>query len=143
MHCMGVLIMINTYAVIKEGVVINSILLDDSIYNEDPAILDFGGELVLIMGNESIGWTYDGERFISPTIPEPTKEEIKQQALIYRDDLLASANSITEDWRTELALAIISDEDKARLIQWMQYIKAVKAVDLLSAPEIRWPSTPV
>lgn len=45
--------MINTYAVIKEGVVINSILLDDSIYNEDPAILDFGGELVLVRGTKA------------------------------------------------------------------------------------------
>lgn len=134
--------MINTYAVIKDGEVINTILLDDSLYEQSPATLDFGGEMALT-DSGGIGWKYDGQQFIAPEVPKLTAEEIQQQAKAYRDDLLDRANAVTNDWRTELALGIISDEDKARLIQWMQYIKAVKAVDLLSAPEIQWPSTPV
>ncbi|MFS7219884.1 tail fiber assembly protein [Rahnella inusitata] len=134
--------MINTYAVIQEGVVINSILLDDSLYNEDPETIDFGGELVLVTDNASIGWSYDGEKFISPPVPAPTDAEIKHQTLIHQEDLLAEANSITVDWRTELALGIITDEDKVTLIEWMNYIKAVKAVDISTARSVVWPEKP-
>ncbi|EAW1040260.1 hypothetical protein BJK63_21910 [Salmonella enterica] len=50
------------------------------------------------------------------------------------------ANAITADWRTELALGITSDVDKAKLIAWIEYIKAVKAVDTTTAPDIIWPA---
>ncbi|WP_420299884.1 tail fiber assembly protein [Edwardsiella tarda] len=57
-------------------------------------------------------------------------------------DLLTEANAITADWRTELALGIINDVDKAKLIEWMNYIKAVKSVDTSTAPDIAWPVKP-
>lgn len=132
----------NTYAVIKDEIVVNIILLDDSLFEKNITEFDFGGELVLVKGNGGIGWGYDGQNFIAPPAPEPTKEEIKTQAINYRDYLLAVANSITDDWKTELTLGIISDEDKESLIAWMNYIKAVKAIDLSLAPNIIWPSTP-
>ncbi|MBL5920763.1 tail fiber assembly protein [Lelliottia amnigena] len=56
--------------------------------------------------------------------------------------LLAEADQITADWRTELALGIIDDGDKAKLTVWMKYIKAVKAVDTSTAPDINWPERP-
>lgn len=56
--------------------------------------------------------------------------------------LLAEADQITADWRTELALGIIDDGDKAKLTVWMKYIKAVKAVDTSTAPDISWPARP-
>ncbi len=40
-------------------------------------------------------------------------------------------------WQNELMLGIISDEDKASLILWLQYIKALQAVDTSTAPDIR------
>ncbi|MBV7691004.1 tail fiber assembly protein, partial [Limnobaculum sp. M2-1] len=45
-------------------------------------------------------------------------------------------------WQTELQLGIISDGDKADLIAWMQYIKAVKAVDVSMTPDFTWPTLP-
>ncbi|EFH1601619.1 tail fiber assembly protein, partial [Escherichia coli] len=45
----------------------------------------------------------------------------------------------------ELELGTISDDDKARLTQWMEYIKAVKALDLSTVTDeasfnaINWP----
>lgn len=57
--------------------------------------------------------------------------------------LLDKATEVTSDWKTELALGIISDEDKSSLIEWMNYIKAVKAVDTSIAPNIIWPQEPV
>lgn len=57
--------------------------------------------------------------------------------------LLDEANFITSDWRTELALGIIDDGDKAKLTEWMEYIKAVKSIDTSTAPEVKWPEKPV
>lgn len=54
--------------------------------------------------------------------------------------LLAVAQETISFWQTELQLGIISDEDKASLIAWMQYIKAVQAVDTSTAPDITWPT---
>ncbi|MBZ5871528.1 tail fiber assembly protein [Escherichia coli] len=45
-------------------------------------------------------------------------------------------------WQTELQLGIISDEDKEKLISWMNYIKAVQAVDTQKAHNIIWPKKP-
>ena len=42
--------------------------------------------------------------------------------------------------RTELALGIISDDDKASLIGWLQYTKAVKAVDTSKILDLCWPT---
>ena len=75
-------------------------------------------------------------------IPPLTHEQEVSKAEDNRQSMLANANAITADWRTELALNIISDEDKSRLIEWMQYIKAVKAVDTSTAPNITWPDQP-
>ncbi len=75
-------------------------------------------------------------------VPEPTKPQLIEQAENQRDALLTEANNVTADWRTELVLGIISEEDKASLTAWMQYIKAVKAIDTSKAPDITWPAKP-
>lgn len=82
----------------------------------------------------------------SPTwnnTPPPTHEEQVAIAEQKRQELLIKANTVTADWRTELALGIISDDDKSKLTAWMQYIKAVKVVDTSVAPNIAWPDKPV
>ncbi|HHE8437416.1 TPA: tail fiber assembly protein [Escherichia coli] len=56
--------------------------------------------------------------------------------------LLLEAQATISLWQTELQLGIISDEDKASLIAWMNYIKAVQAVDASKAPDITWPDKP-
>jgi hypothetical protein len=56
--------------------------------------------------------------------------------------LLSEAQGTISFWQTELQLGIISDEDKASLITWMNYIKAVQAVDTSKAPHITWPTPP-
>ncbi|RTO96158.1 tail fiber assembly protein [Enterobacter hormaechei] len=65
-----------------------------------------------------------------------------------RKRLLASANAATTDWRTELQLETISDEDKSSLIEWMAYIKALRALDFSGVTDeagykaIEWPDKP-
>ncbi|SLM61282.1 MULTISPECIES: tail fiber assembly protein [Dickeya] len=74
--------------------------------------------------------------------PAPSPVQLIKEAELRRQQLLATANTLTADWRTELALGIIDDEDKAKLVEWMKYIKAVKAVDTTTAPSVSWPETP-
>ncbi|HEC8735416.1 TPA: tail fiber assembly protein, partial [Salmonella enterica subsp. enterica serovar Muenchen] len=65
-----------------------------------------------------------------------------------RQKLLTDANSVIADWRTELALGDISDNDKDSLTQWMAYIRALKTLDLSDVKDeatftaIRWPALP-
>ncbi|WP_162264598.1 tail fiber assembly protein, partial [Salmonella enterica] len=62
--------------------------------------------------------------------------------------LLDAANSAIADWRTELALGEISDDDKASLTKWMAYIRELKSLDLTGVSDeatftaIRWPALP-
>ncbi|MGP9421482.1 tail fiber assembly protein [Ewingella sp. AOP9-I1-14] len=74
--------------------------------------------------------------------PPPTKAQYLKQAEIKKSELLNEAGNITSDWRTELALGVISDKDKESLILWMAYIKDVKAVSLSNAPNVTWPDKP-
>ncbi|UCQ53273.1 tail fiber assembly protein [Edwardsiella tarda] len=74
--------------------------------------------------------------------PPPSKITLIERAESHKKYLLDEANTITADWRTELALGIISDGDKAKLTAWMEYIKAVKAVDTSTVPNVAWPLKP-
>ncbi|HBK3068268.1 TPA: tail fiber assembly protein [Citrobacter freundii] len=76
-----------------------------------------------------------------PVASEPVID-FTSQANSKRDGLLSEANVITADWRTELALDVITDDDRVKLIAWMQYIKALKSVDTSSPADIVWPEKP-
>ncbi|EHR8986872.1 tail fiber assembly protein [Escherichia coli] len=87
-------------------------------------------------------WYYkDGE-----VLPVPV--DYSRLAEKQRQRLLNEAKDITSDWKTELELGTISDDDKVRLTQWMEYIKAVKALDLSQVSDessfylIQWPDKP-
>ncbi|HDR3096576.1 TPA: tail fiber assembly protein, partial [Salmonella enterica subsp. enterica serovar Derby] len=53
-----------------------------------------------------------------------------------------------KDWRTELTLGIISDENKVTLINWMGYINKLKDIDFSQVNDeatfekIKWPELP-
>lgn len=87
-------------------------------------------------------WYYkDGE-----VLPVPV--DYSRLAEKQRQRLLNEAKDITSDWKTELELGTISDDDKVRLTQWMEYIKVVKALDLSQVSDessfylIQWPEKP-
>ncbi|EEC6720401.1 tail fiber assembly protein, partial [Salmonella enterica subsp. enterica serovar Stanley] len=62
--------------------------------------------------------------------------------------LLNDANNVIKDWRTELTLGIISDENKVTLINWMGYINKLKDIDFSQVNDeatfekIKWPELP-
>ncbi|SAC57162.1 tail assembly protein [Enterobacter roggenkampii] len=75
-------------------------------------------------------------------LPPPTQEQLVAAAEQQKAALLVEAQATISLWQTELQLGIISDDDKASLIAWMNYIKAVQAVDTSAAPDINWPEKP-
>lgn len=84
--------------------------------------------------------TWNGSKWVTDTEAQHTAdvEAAEQQKVA----LLAEAQATISLWQTELQLGIISDEDKASLIAWMNYIKAVQAVDTSAAPDLNWPEKP-
>ncbi|HHT4575401.1 TPA: tail fiber assembly protein [Escherichia coli] len=84
--------------------------------------------------------TWNGSEWVTDTEAQHAAdvEAAEQQ----KTALLSEAQATISLWQTELQLGIISDEDKASLITWMNYIKAVQAVDTSKAPDIIWPDKP-
>ncbi|HFD4470451.1 TPA: tail fiber assembly protein [Citrobacter freundii] len=84
--------------------------------------------------------TWNGSEWVTDTEAQHSAdvEAAEQQ----KAALLLEAQATISLWQTELQLGIISDEDKASLIAWMNYIKAVQAVDTSKAPDIIWPDKP-
>lgn len=77
--------------------------------------------------------------------PPPTQEELIQAAENERQRLLAAADSVMLDWRTELMLGEISDANRAKLSAWLAYKNQVNAVDINEALNegFNWPQVPV
>lgn len=83
---------------------------------------------------------WDGKKWMADTDAQhaaDVKAADKQQAA-----LLVEAQDTISFWQTELQLGIISEEDKASLIAWINYIKALQAIDTSKAPDINWPLKP-
>ncbi|EKK4022032.1 tail fiber assembly protein [Cronobacter sakazakii] len=79
---------------------------------------------------------------VEPPIPELTHDEQQALAENLRQELLAQADNVTADWRVELMLGDINEEDKSKLQKWMEYKRKVKEVDTSLAPDIDWPEPP-
>lgn len=87
-------------------------------------------------------WLYrDGK-----VLPVPVDYQAKAETT--RQKLLDAANSAIADWRTELVLGEISDDDKASLTKWMAYIRELKSLvlkgisDEATFNKIQWPVLP-
>ncbi|MGC0781877.1 tail fiber assembly protein [Pantoea agglomerans] len=65
-----------------------------------------------------------------------------------RQGLLSAANATIADWRTELQLDVISENDRASLIKWMEYIRSLKSLDFSTLKNesdytsFKWPVSP-
>lgn len=74
--------------------------------------------------------------------PPPTKELHISVAEFKKQGLLNEVNHKTQMWQTQLALGIITEEDKASLKEWMLYVQEVQAVDSSLGAGIVWPTPP-
>ncbi|WP_416383425.1 tail fiber assembly protein [Pantoea sp. JZ2] len=59
-----------------------------------------------------------------------------------QNELLVNAQNIISIWQTELQLGIITDKDKASLIDWLAYIRKLKEIKTYQVPDITWPLPP-
>ncbi|MES0267933.1 tail fiber assembly protein [Citrobacter sedlakii] len=76
-------------------------------------------------------------------IPLPTKEDLIKVAEQERQRLLANADALMLDWRTELMLGEISDANRDKLSAWLAYKNDMKTVDVTTDPEhVSWPVPP-
>ncbi|MCM7147897.1 tail fiber assembly protein [Enterobacter kobei] len=127
----------STYALIKDGQVVNTVVWDG-----EGDIFE-GYETVKIDGlGVGIGWTYDGKKFTAPPVPEPTHEELVQQAEIQKQALINNANNYIDSnqWPSKLALGRLKDDEKASFNKWLDYLDALESVDPSKAQEIVWPT---
>ncbi|MEG0401697.1 MAG: tail fiber assembly protein [Hafnia sp.] len=84
--------------------------------------------------------TWNGSKWVTDTEAQHAADvEVAEQK---KAALLLEAQATISLWQTELQLGIISDEDKASLIVWMNYIKLVQALDTTLTPLINWPRRP-
>lgn len=83
---------------------------------------------------------WNGEGWVTDL--EALRQADESQARQKKDGLLSQARTTISLWQSGLQLGIISDEDKASLMTWMTYIKALNAVDVAAAPDIDWPLMP-
>lgn len=84
---------------------------------------------------------WDGNKWVTDT--DAQRNSAITDAEIHRSQLLASADKIMLDWRTELMLGEISDANRAKLSAWLAYKNEVKAVDVTTDPgHVNWPGPP-
>lgn len=77
------------------------------------------------------------------TDTEAQHEAAITQAENKRQQLLKHADAVMLDWRTELMLGEISDNNRAKLSAWLAYKNEVKAVDVTTEPDnVNWPVDP-
>jgi len=87
-------------------------------------------------------WVFDGIQIKPRTY---TAAEWQKKADEQRQVLLKEAAATTTDWRTELQLDVIAEDDKVSLIKWMAYIKELKELNLNNVTnegaynKIAWP----
>ncbi|WP_054178585.1 tail fiber assembly protein [Trabulsiella odontotermitis] len=71
-----------------------------------------------------------------------THEDDVMEAEANKVILVSEAERIMSGWVVDLTLGTISEEDKAKLIAWRNYVKELDALNLDVVPDIVWPSLP-
>lgn len=113
----------------------------------DDAVAVSVSEYENLLQGQSVGRIITADSEGQPILINP---EIDWQARAeqQRGDLLSAANVTIADWRTELQLDVINEEDRASLIKWMEYIRNLKSlvfsdiVDDADYYSIIWPEQP-
>ncbi len=75
-------------------------------------------------------------------IPPLSPAELYQQAEQRKRMLIDNAQKVIGIWQTKLLLGRISDNEKASLNSWLDYIDAVQDINTSTAPDTIWPPVP-
>lgn len=125
----------NRFAIIDKGVVINVVSANS------PTDLNYPASDVIDIGNMGIecGYVFSGGKFSAP--PKTKGEEIAA-AYQLKMRLTSTAREMVSTLQADLLLGEISDDDKARLIEWRAYLRLLEAINIQDAPDINWPESP-
>ncbi|HHK8233188.1 TPA: tail fiber assembly protein [Serratia marcescens] len=111
--------------------------------NGQPVIISVLGDYPPDTTSEAPATPYDswsGTAWVTDTDKKHAADvEMAEQE---KKAILEDARKTISLWQTELQLGIISDEDKASLINWLTYIKEVEANEVSTVPDINWPVPP-
>lgn len=128
------------YAIVESGFITNIIQWDgEAVWSprEGQTAIEIKDGI-----DAAIGYSVVDGDFVAPLQPEPTHDELVLEAQRQKTQILLSINETTQTWQTQLALGIITDEDKVTLTLWMKYAQAVDSIDTSVAPNIIWPIAP-
>lgn len=138
-----------SYALIKDGIVINAIVWNGP--TEDVGTLDFGDGIEAIEipegSSAGIGWLYSDGSFTSAPLSDEQQKEVDDEK---KNNNIATKQSLMDDatrkivvWQTKLLMGKkLSDEDTLSLNSWMDYIDSIDAIDPNVSNDILWPSSP-
>lgn len=113
----------------------------------DDAVAVPASEYENLLRGQSIGRIITADSEGQPILVDPVidwQDRAEQQ----RQGLILAANAAIADWRTELQLDVISENDRASLVKWMEYIRNLKSlvfsdiVDDADYNSIVWPEQP-
>lgn len=111
---------------------------NDAVSVEDSIFIEFSG----LPPNGKIRCVDESGMPCWRDVPPLSHDEIIANADADRCYRIINARERISLWQTQLQLGMISDADKANLIEWMHYITALQAVDTSTAPDIQWPPEP-
>jgi len=97
-------------------------------------------EALTLVAPVSVFDTWTGTAWVTDTVAQKAAQEKEAESL--RTQKLAEVNRVTQTWQTQLALGMLSDTNRAKLIEWMRYADALQAVDVTLAPYVIWPDRP-
>ncbi|ECF3574666.1 phage tail protein [Salmonella enterica subsp. enterica serovar Enteritidis] len=135
--------MSTSYAVIENGVVVNTIVYD----GEAELSISDNHQLVAINDKVAtppgIDWLYSDGEFIAPPEPERQHEDLVAEAEQIKQSKIDSALASIELIQLKLrAGRKLTPEETAQLNAVLDYIDEVTAIDTDAAPNIDWPEFP-
>lgn len=140
--------MIKSYALVKDGVVINTILWD----SEDQPDFDYGKssgvEAVEVEDGIAvdIGYLYSEGKLSAPPLTDEQKAEIENRQiaanLSLKDLLISEATQRRDILQDAYDLDEATDEEKTALPLWKKYRLLLSRVEANTASEIQWPEKP-
>lgn len=84
---------------------------------------------------------WNGENWVTDS--EAVRDAAADAAEVQRQQLLAAAQQRITVWQTKLLMGRkLTENESSQLNAWMDYIDALEAVDVSTAPVIEWPSIP-
>ncbi|WP_313471694.1 tail fiber assembly protein [Atlantibacter hermannii] len=127
----------NSYAVVKDGIVINIVAWDgETEWQPDE------GYAVKTDGSVGIGWLYDGETFTPPPVAPPSHAQLVAAAEQEKQYRLTVANNQIAPLQDAVDLDMATEQEAADLLAWKKYRIQVNRVSTENAPEIEWPDKP-